>query len=222
MDDREYFYDFFDNVAGKVVPGVRIKFKKSSIIMRLLAIILFPINRRFLSAYTTVLGKTVYFPNPDWLNKHYRRAVGIISHELVHLSDRANEKPLMFEIKYLFPQILSVLSLLALFAFASAWFLLALVFLVFLAPWPAPYRLRYESTGYCMSMHYREITGSSFDFVYWRNIYAKELSGSSYYYPTMKQWVAARELTNRYDWSAKNHPACIASIAWLEAKHTKG
>jgi len=222
MASAEHFNEYIETVAKKLVPDVKIRYKNTSWLMKLIAVLVYPINRYFMTEYTTVLGTTVYFPSREWLQARYTRAISIMSHELVHLVDRSSEKKLMFEIKYMFPQILGLFSIFAVLAFISPWFLLFLGFLVCLAPWKAVYRLRYEATAYCMSMHYQEIIKDSFDFTYWVNVYASELSGSSYYYPTRKREVAAREISNRYDWCAKNHPACIASIMWLEAQRAKG
>jgi len=222
MADVDYFNNFVENVAKKLIPDIKITFKNKSWLMHFIAFFIYLINRRFMSQYTTVLGNTVYFPSKTWLEGNYRRATSIIAHELVHLVDRSKEKKLMFEIKYLFPQILSIFSIFALLAVFSSYFLLFLVFLAFFAPWPAIYRLRYEATAYCMSIHYQEITHTTFDFAYWRDVYAKELSGMSYYMATYSKISAAKELTNRYDWCAKNHPACISAIMWLEAHHAKG
>ena len=61
-------------------------------------------------------------------------------------------KPVRFVLGYFFPQILVVISLMAVLAVINPWFLLALISLLALAPIPAPFRKKIEMRGYGMSI----------------------------------------------------------------------
>jgi len=59
---------------------------------------------------------------------------------------------LLFSLAYLFPQCLSLLSLGAIFAIFWTPMLWCLLFLLFLAPFPAPWRKKFELEAYTMSL----------------------------------------------------------------------
>lgn len=127
--------------------GIEVKFKTQSTLMKMIGWFLTPINPTFMTGYTTTLGETIYFPSPAWLEASYERAWMVLCHELVHVEDHRTQGKL-FSVRYSMPQGLAVLSLLGL-VFHSWW---CLLFLLFLAPWPAPWRMLSEMRGYGMSM----------------------------------------------------------------------
>ena len=68
------------------------------------------------------------------------------------MREQAQTGTVLYFLKYSSPQIFALLALFALGAIWSPWFLLSLVFLLALAPWPAPGRANIELNGYTMSM----------------------------------------------------------------------
>lgn len=145
------------NKIREDIPNFRVRYKDESIFMKILSWILF-FSKGFMKTATTTIYPVVYFPRESFVIYDYERAFRILSHEYVHLLDRKNEG-VIFNLKYLFPQILSLLSLLSLLAFWSPWFLLLLGFLAFLAPWPSRFREQYELSGYLMNLHHDENFG---------------------------------------------------------------
>lgn len=125
---------------------VCVRFKDKSRLMRFISALMFW-NKTFMTDYVTTIGRTVYFPtrldhDDDW---------GTLAHEAVHALDY-DRAPTRFVLGYLAPQCLGVLSVLAALAlFLSPVWLLSLGFLLFLAPWPSPWRLARERRGYAVS-----------------------------------------------------------------------
>jgi hypothetical protein len=124
---------------------VKIKFKNESTFMKILGKILF-FNKRFMTNFTTTIGNTIYFPNKDFVERNGTTATTILAHELVHIRDRKKFK--LYSLKYLFPQILAIFSILAIF---KLYFMFCLLFL---APLPAPWRTFFERRGYAMNIFF--------------------------------------------------------------------
>jgi len=123
--------------------------KRTSRFMHFLAKILF-FNKRFMDSYTTTIGNTIYLSEKAMDGLHVVSDTSLLAHELTHVSDY-QKSPLLYSVKYLFPQILAALSLLAFLGFVSLWFLFFLLFLLALLPWPAYWRMQYELRGYTIS-----------------------------------------------------------------------
>ena len=145
-------YDL-EKLIKEKVPDFKIKFKDESYFMKVIGKILF-FNKTFMTGYTTTIGKTVYFPSKEKFLAYPDRYLYTLAHEYVHISDYVNN-PIKFTLGYLFPQLLSLLSLLSVFAFINPLFLLFLFSLIFLAPIPAPFRAKSEIRGYGMSIKIR-------------------------------------------------------------------
>jgi len=131
--------------VGQNLYDVKIAFKNESNFMRILSWLLF-FNKKFMSNYITVIGKIVYFPSRDWLSKNRESAAQILCHEFVHISDDQRVGSFVFRLSYLFPQWLGLFSLTTIFVGP-----LALIFLFFLLPLPAPFRTFWELRGYAMT-----------------------------------------------------------------------
>lgn len=144
MNDKKIYPAIVASIV-KDVPKYTIESKEASLMMRIFAKIMF-FAPNFLHHFVTTIGARTYEPETDIK----ANAWGVIAHEGVHARDdlRLGVK---FKIAYLFPQCLAPLAALAALAFVSPWFLLALVFLLALAPWPAPGRVWAELRGYLMS-----------------------------------------------------------------------
>ena len=129
-----------------VIP-FRIRFKDESWEMRLLNIFVFWFCPDFMTHYTTVIGSTIYFPNRSYLEMREERAMQTLAHEVVHMLDAERWSTPLFMAGYLFPQILT----LGVFTFPLfGWW--SLLFLVFLVPFPAPFRAYFESRAYAMDV----------------------------------------------------------------------
>lgn len=69
------------------LPGFEIRYKNESRLQKIIGYILF-FNRRYMTNYTTTIGKKVYFPSREWAaNNHPNTIYRILSHEAVHVRD---------------------------------------------------------------------------------------------------------------------------------------
>lgn len=146
--------DQFLKVIEQQVPGFRLTFKDETLLHKVLGWLLKPFNPRYMTNFTTTLGKTVSFPSRTWYEENPSRAFSILAHELVHLVDYQTHG-VWFSLSYLLPQLLALPLLLAgvLGLVWSWWGLLPLVLgLLCLIPFPAPWRAKWEGRGYAMSM----------------------------------------------------------------------
>lgn len=126
--------------AASSYPGFKVVPKADSLFMKVIYYVSFMFiwNSTFMTSYITTIGLTIYTPDPF----KGPRGLAILEHELQHIADaRALPRPL-WSLGYLFPQ---CLALLALLAFWSPWWLLALLAL---GPWPAPFRVNAEFRAY--------------------------------------------------------------------------
>jgi hypothetical protein len=94
-----------------LIPGFTVRTKEDSLLMHLLAGLLF-FNPRFLSDYTTTLGRTVFFPSPAWVRSKVDTIDEVLSHEGVHAFDY-HRSPFRFVLAYVLPQALALFPLLA-------------------------------------------------------------------------------------------------------------
>jgi hypothetical protein len=129
----------------KILYSFNINYKDTSCFMKIIGMLLF-FNKTFMTNYVTTIGNTIYFPNKQFIQDNQQESIEILSHELVHIKQAQKWGKILFSILYLFPQCLAIFALLAP---VSLWFLL---FLLFLAPLPAPWRMYFEVGGYTMSL----------------------------------------------------------------------
>lgn len=118
-----------DRVLGDI-PGFKVAFKDTSRFMAALGFLMAPFNPRFMTGFTTTLGKTVYFPTKEEYESDVAGSFKTLSHEYVHLWDA--KQSLWFNVSYAFPQLLSLVGLLA-FGVLS---------------WPHPWLLALPLAGY--------------------------------------------------------------------------
>jgi hypothetical protein len=103
----------YERELAAELPGFAVAYKDESRVQRVLARLLWPFNRHYLTGYTTVMFGRVYFPSRAW-----REAAGAeriyktLRHEAVHLRD-ARRFPLLFQLTYLFvlPSVLTLRAL---------------------------------------------------------------------------------------------------------------
>lgn len=130
-------------LAGK--SGVKVAFKDESKLMKCIAKLLF-FRPDFLTETVTTWGDTLYYPSRQWLAQNPEQGWRELAHGLIHISDIRRVSLPLYVLSYLFPQSLSLLAL----GFAyNPCFLLSLVFLL---PWPAPFRKHWEMRATAMSM----------------------------------------------------------------------
>lgn len=142
-----YFYKFLEII--NLIYGVKIKYKDSSKFMKFLSYLLF-FNKSFMTNYTTTIGNTVYFPTQSKIDEAVNNSsLATLCHESQHIYDSKSYKAIWYYIAYLFPQILAPFMLF--FAFIS-WYLALGLFILFLLPLPAPFRMIYERRGYIINM----------------------------------------------------------------------
>ena len=140
------------------IPGFSIKYKNTNWFMKFLGVCVWLFNRRFMTNYTTTLKWTVYFPSEKFVKDDADRAVSILMHEFIHLWDR-KQKGIAFSLLYALPQggvILPLGLLLSIGWFIPWWgnLILGLLAILFLMPWPAPWRMLHEMRGYTMNLAY--------------------------------------------------------------------
>ena len=128
-----------------------ILYKDESKFMKFLSKILF-FNKTFMTMYVTTIGNKVYFPSRQWMIKHEHEAMSVLAHEIVHIEQSKKFKMAPFAFLYVFPQSLALLSVLAVLGFFNPAFLWCLLFLVCAAPFPAPFRKKFEYEGYVMTL----------------------------------------------------------------------
>ncbi len=149
MNSNEEFFDRIEKFANKRY-GAQIKFKNESWMMSLLGKILF-FNPKFMTRFVTVIGKSVYFPSRERMEKGPVMAAQVLCHEMIHMDDERTVGSLLFRLSYLFPQWFSLLAF-------SAFFVgpIGLGFLIFLIPWPSFFRAFWELRGYAVTdaVHY--------------------------------------------------------------------
>lgn len=178
----------YENVVllGQKKYGLSVKFKDQSYLMKILGFLLF-FNPKFMTSYTTVLGNTVYFPSQAWLAERKDASARVLAHELVHISDYTSAGSFVFSVGYMFPQILSLLSVFSFFS--SSWWLLSLLFLL---PIPAPARTYYELRGYALTdaVSYKK-TGKFVDIAWLK----KQFTSSAYFF----MWPFEVDLENRIE-----------------------
>lgn len=147
-------FELLTSLVQAKIPEFSNKTKDQSFLFKIIGPIVSVFNKTFLTGYVTTIGNTVYWPDEKTMKTDW--AWKVLAHEVVHVFDNKRQ-PILFPIKYLFPQILALLSLGALGAFWNLWCLLFLIFLLALLPLPAPGRTWAEMRGYTMTAAVEEL-----------------------------------------------------------------
>lgn len=138
------FHDFVSRLRT-IVP-LKIKYKDESWEMKWLNFFLRWFNPTFMTDFTTVIGYTVYFTSRSYVENYPRQATQTLAHEAVHLLDTQRLGFPIFAFAYLFPQVLAIFALL--FP-VNVYFLF---FLLFILPFPAPFRAYLEARAYAVDI----------------------------------------------------------------------
>lgn len=171
------------DVIKKRAPNFKIKYKDESVLMKVLNIILF-FDKTFMHRTTTFLS-TVYFSTREHVQRSKTSCGITLAHEYVHIID-GNKQPITFALGYCSPQIWAVFSLFSFLAFWHWAFLFFLLFLVCLAPFPSPWRAKWEERGHFMSIILERKRDGGF-LTGTRDSLVKSFSGWSYYCMQSKQ-----------------------------------
>lgn len=142
--------------AQTYFPKFQVKYKDQSLLMKIIGKVLF-FNQSFMTHYITTIGNTVYAPSEQWVSDNQQDFNSILVHECTHMYDNKRLGPL-FDIEYLFPQILAIPALLL---FLISWQIALALLILCLLPWPAYWRMRLEQRAYFVGMYARyKIFGS--------------------------------------------------------------
>jgi hypothetical protein len=202
MNDQQ----LLDALQAKIkerAPNFEILFKDQNGFMKFLGILMF-FNKGFMTKFITTIKEKVYWTSKKSFEECPLRSFLTLSHEYVHIMDYVAH-PVRFVLGYLFPQILAVFSLFAVFAFISPWFLLFLLFLLVLTPSPAPFRKKYEMRGFGMGLKlYSWLWGSVSEGQI--NKCVDHFTTSEYYYMWPFENCVKKELTR---WADPNDLSCL-------------
>lgn len=146
--------DFLSDFLFNNRYSMHVKPKSSSKLMRAIGWLfaVTKISPEFMERYYTTIGDTVYVPDDLLKNPDVKNLVRVLTHESIHIMDAGRYSDPLFKVLYLFPQSLASLALLSLLAPLSIKFLWCLLFLLFLAPIPAPFRYWFELRAYRTSI----------------------------------------------------------------------
>lgn len=169
--------------AKMLVPGLKIEFKDHSKLMKTIGFLMF-FNKQFMTQFITTIGSTIYFPNEQKFNEKEIASVITVCHEIVHVLD-SKKYFLLFQLGYLFPQILALLSI-PLF-FVNIY--IGLAFLLFLLPLPAYFRMVFEKRAYLTEIYTAYNLSKRYNFKYDIDLHyesiLKNFNSSNYYW----MWV---------------------------------
>ncbi len=123
--------------------------KNPDLLLKIITPIVMLFNKKFNTGFITILFGKMWMPYGFEDDATDERWLGILIHETFHEMDRKKFTTPLFTFMYLFPQVLTLLSLLALGAIwgGPVW-LWWLACLLFLAPLPAPFRMWFELRAY--------------------------------------------------------------------------
>jgi len=124
-----------------------IRHKEDSLLMKFVNVIVVWFCPDFMTHYTTVIGNTIYLPSAQLEQRDEDTLMRILAHEIVHILDAERWTFPLFWLGYLFPQILALGVFL--FPLLGFW---ALLFLLFLLPLPASFRLYFEARAYAIDV----------------------------------------------------------------------
>lgn len=182
---REWVQLYLDEVGSNYDKNIKVRPKSESRLLKLVRPVIELFNERFWDGYITTLGTTIWVPD-GWLEKgDVKSRLQTIAHECIHVKQSKKLSNALYSFLYLFPQSLALFSLLSFLAigFGINW-LWCLLFLLCLAPLPAPFRYMFELEAFRVKIlffeHAWETTPSM-------KMWAKEgitknLSKSNYYF----------------------------------------
>jgi len=210
---------FLEEVTWKVNPDFKIRNKgEPDAFYRIVSRIVSLFNKDMDTGYITVINGTCWFPAAYFSldGKEFTcdatHAIEILAHETLHEYDRKRLGTLPFTVAYLFPQILAALSLLSILSLWNSSWLLCLLFLLFLAPIPAPGRAWLEVRGYKVNMSLGRLKGWDPNLLSFRIVRDNFMSGNYYFMMPIFQWTAKQLL----DFSHESEDIYSQIIDWYK------
>jgi hypothetical protein len=213
----------------RIVPD-----KASSRLMRFIAAVLRPFVPTFMTHFATTIGAVMYIPLAWWV---YASVLARVScHEWVHelramgadivlgpdgatVRQRGSRETWVRRVwwswLYLFPQSLAPLALLSILAWPfGAWWLLWLVALITLAPWPAPFRAREELAAYVVTLRLTAPDSRAGR----RAEIIDSLTGWSYYRAAWRRNALAAQLLEAEAWPCAEARFVLAQYARIRGE----
>jgi hypothetical protein len=178
---------YINEVASKYTnKKIELKTKTSSKLIKFLGwfFIKTNLNPKFMEAYYTTIGNTIYYPENLMKTRHPLNSLEIVAHETIHIKDE-NRLKILYYILYFGPQIFAVLSIFSFFAvFLSKTWLICLLFLLFAAPIPSYGRYYLEKKAYYVSIIFAKylFKASNADLVATKQKICDQLSKKYYYF----------------------------------------
>jgi hypothetical protein len=179
--NRNMIFEAVLRIIQKYSPGFTVIYKNESMLHKIIGFILF-FNPAYMTNYITTFSNKCAFPSLSMIQRDPEVAAQVLAHEGRHaIDERVN--PILYKIKYLFPQILALLALLSIMSIwwrPALWFLLALILL---GPLPAYWRTHYELRAYTITLAvaYYSTGSISYANIVLENIISR-FTGPSYWY----------------------------------------
>ena len=201
------------SAGQELFPELKIKYKNQSPLMKLIGKIAF-FNPSFMIGYLTTIGFNVYVPDENYIANNSQAFTTVFIHELTHAYD-TKRLGFLYNLGYLFPQILAPVSLLLLFILK--WYMVLPIALFFLLPLPAPFRAYFEKRAYFVQM-YAGKKIYDFDPIEDVQNYTDHLRKSDYYFmwPWEKPEAFAQEAVN----VLAGNPSCSSEPILLNQVNT--
>jgi hypothetical protein len=210
-------------VVQKYVPKFERLPKASSTFQRFLASLLRLIGMKdFMSRFSTTIGFTAYL-----IESHYNN-LGVIFHEGRHAWQGKKYTRVGQGALYLLPQLLGIgalcasvtLLVLSLTGFTWSWWPLAFL-LIFAAPLPAYWRMKFEFDAYCVSMAVRYWCRGELDDDYINRL-IKNFTTSAYYFMWPFKGSLRKRFLRKLEWikspAVANDPYYLAIHRFLEER----
>lgn len=160
MEDRERFQRAIRTITT-FVPKFKVRAKANSLLHMFLAWVMF-FNKGYMTKFWTTVGFTTSYPDNEKALKDWRT----LYHEGYHAIQAQQQTRTLMALKYLFPQVLGIPSLVLTIVLLPAltilsffgvnlwdwWLLWVFPPLVFLLPWPAYWRTKMELEAYQVTL----------------------------------------------------------------------
>ncbi len=205
---------------------MRVVRKRSSVLMWIIAGILFPFNRRFMDGFITTIAGRMYIPDGMTTYSLWR----VAAHEGLHVQQDKRAGRVRFACAYLFPAPLALLALGAFGAFWTPWAWCSLLALLALAPWPSPWRVRYEREAYLVTAVCDAMTGQDIMSPRYLDFMVEYHCGWNYYRPAwnraeLKRRVlgdltVARRIADGHDVPGFDYACGVAKVVRARMQET--